>query len=147
MARATTTPRTTTTTTTAPYAPTTAPAATTAPLPARPTTAAVTAPQGSTTTTVQGTPQGQHPHLATLALLPVPVALAAPTAPWPGWGKAVRVQGQGWVGTAYANRGNVCLRATHAVAAAIAAGYPGAVVRGNGTYVQWPVTATGTPQA
>lgn len=109
--------------------------------------AVVAAPQGSTSTTVAGTPQGQVPHLVMLSTLPVPVALAAPAAAWPGWGKGVRVTGTGWSGTAYANRGNVDLRCTVAVAASIAAQVPGATVRGNGSYVRIPVTATGTPQA
>lgn len=130
-----------TTTTTARKASTTAPAPAPAPV------AATTAPHGTTTTTVVGTPVAQVPHLAYLATLPVPVALAQPTAPWPGWGKAVRVAGTGWQGTAYANRGNVTLRATVAVAASLAAQVPGAQVRGNGTYVLLPYSATGTPQA
>ena len=134
------TARTTRTTRTAPAA-----AAPAAAAPAA--VATVAAPQGTTSTAVVGTPQGQVPHLAMLATLPVPVALAAPAAAWPGWGKGVRVQGAGWVGTAYANRGNVDLRCTLAAAAAIAAAVPGATVRGNGTYVRVPVTATGTPQA
>lgn len=108
---------------------------------------ATTAPQGATTTTVVGTPAAQVPHLAMLATLPVPVALVAPQAAWPGWGKGVRVQGNGWQGTAYANRGNVDLRCTVAVAASLAAQVPGATVRGNGTYVRLPYSATGTPQA
>lgn len=107
----------------------------------------VAAPQGTTSTTVAGTPQAQVPHLAMLATLPVPVALATPTAAWPGWGKGVRVQGTGWAGTAYANRGNVDLRCTVAVAASLAAQVPGATVRGNGTYVRLPYSTTGTPQA
>jgi hypothetical protein len=108
----------------------------------------VAAPQGSTSTVVAGTPQAQVPHLAVLATLPVPVALAAPDAAWPGWGKGVRVSGSGWQGTAYANRGNVDLRCPPAVAASIAAKVPGAAVRGpSGNYVRIPVTATGTPQA
>lgn len=119
--------------------------------PARTTTttapAAVAAPQGSTSTTVVGTPAAQVPHLAMLATLPVPVALATPTAPWPGWGKGVRVLGTGWAGTAYANRGNVDLRCTVAVAASLAAQVPGATVRGGGNYVRLPYSATGTPQA
>src|SRR6478735_5569520 len=114
---------------------------------ARPTAPAAPLPVRTPATTVAGTPQGQVPHLAMLATLPVPVALAAPTAAWPGWGKGVRVQGTGWAGTAYANRGNVDLRCTVAVAASLAAQVPGATVRGNGTYVRLPVTATGTPQA
>lgn len=105
------------------------------------------APQGSTSTTVMGTPQAQVPHLAMLATLPVPVTLVAPEAPWPGWGKGVRVSGTGWSGTAYANRGNVDLRCTVAVAASIAAQVPGATVRGSGQYVRIPVSATGTPQS
>lgn len=102
----------------------------------------------TTTTTVVGTPAAQVPHLAYLATLPVPVALVAPQAPWPGWGKAVRVQGTGWAGAAYANRGNVDLRCSPAAAAAIAAAVPGATVRGAAAnYVRLPYTATGTPQA
>lgn len=122
-----------------PAAPAAAPAA--APV------ATVAAPQGATHTVATGTPQGQVPHLAMLASLPVPVALATPAAAWPGWGKGVRVLGTGWAGTAYANRGNVDLRCTVAVAASLAAQVPGATVRGNGTYVRLPYSATGTPQA
>lgn len=113
--------------------------------PNRPTV--VAAPTGSTATVVAGTPQAQVPHLAYLATLPVPVALATPAAAWPGWGKGVRVQGTGWAGTAYANRGNIDLRCTVAVAASLAAQVPGATVRGNGTYVRLPYSTTGTPQA
>lgn len=110
--------------------------------------ATVAAPVGATSTSVAGTPQAQVPHLAYLATLPVPVALVAPTAPWPGWGKAVRVQGQGWSGAVYANRGNLDLRTTPATAAALAKAVPGATVRGpQGQYVRLPFTATGTPQA
>lgn len=127
---------------------TTARTATTAPAAqAAPTT--TTAPVGATTTTAAGTPQGQVPHLAALAAHGV--ALAAPTAAWPGWGKAVRVggthNGTAWQGAAYANRGNIDLRAPHAVCAALAASVPGAQVRGGGNYVRLPHTATGTPQA
>lgn len=114
----------------------------------KPAAAAAAAPHGTSHTVVTGTPAQQVPHLAMLATLPVPVALAAPTAPWPGWGKGVRVTGAGWVGTAYANRGNVDLRVPVAVAAALAAQVPGATVRGAGAnYVRLPYTATGTPQA
>ena len=58
--------------------------------------AASTAPQGSTSTSVVGTPQGQVAHLAHLAQYGI--TLVAPLAAWPGWGKAVRVQGNGWSG-------------------------------------------------
>jgi len=129
------------TTTTARKAATTATTATTAP-------AATTAPHGAVTVAVVGTPAGQVPHLASLASLPVPVALVAPLAPWPGWGRGVRISGAGWAGTAYANRGNVDLRVPVNVAAALAAQVPGATVRGAaGNYVRVPFTATGTPQA
>jgi len=107
-----------------------------------------TAPHGTTHTVVVGVPANTVPHLAMLASLPVPVALAAPTAPWPGWGKAVTITGQGWRGTAYANRGNVDLRVPTAAAAAIAKAVPGATVRGPGAnYVRLPYTASGTPSA
>ena len=119
----------------------------TAPAPA-PAPTTTTAPTGATTTTVMGTPAAQVPPLAMLASLPVPVALAAPTAPWPGWGKGVRVTVAGTPGTAYANRGNVDVRTTVAHAAALAAQVPGATVRGPGAnYVRLPYSATGTPQA
>lgn len=130
----------TSTSTARPTAPATAPTAPAA-------QATVTAPQGSTSTTVVGTPQGQVPALAYLVSLPVQVSLTAPTAAWPGWGKAVRVQGAGWSGAAYVNRGNLDLRCSQAAAAAIAAQVPGATVRGSGQYVRIPFTATGTPQA
>lgn len=119
----------------------TAPAAAKAP-------AAATAPHGASHTVVTGTPAGRVPHLAYLATLPVPVALVAPTAPWAGWGKGVRVTVAGTPGTAYANRGNLDLRTTPAHAAALAKAVPGATVRGAaGNYVRLPFTATGTPQA
>lgn len=112
------------------------------------TAATATAPHGTTHTVVTGTPQGQVPALAMLAALPVPVALVAPAAPWPGYGKAVRVTVAGTPGSAYVNRGNVDLRVPTAAAAAIAKGTPGATVRGAGAnYVRLPYTATGTPQA
>ena len=125
-------------------------ASTTARKPGKPATTATTAtaPHGTTTTTVAGTPAGQVPHLAMLASLPVPVALVAPLAAWPGWGKGVRVTVAGVAGTAYANRGNVDLRTTVGNAATLAKQVPGATVRGAGAnYVRLPYTATGTPQA
>ena len=115
---------------------------------AKATATTATAPSGTTHTVVVGTPAGQVPHLAMLANLPTPVTLAAPLAAWPGWGKGVRVTVAGTTGTAYANRGNVDLRTTVAVAASLAASVPGATVRGAGAnYVRLPYTATGTPQA
>ena len=114
------------------------------------TTTTTTTPRGTTTTTTAGTPQGQVPHLAAaLAALAAAghlAALATPAAAWPGWGKAVRVQGTGWAGAMYANRGNVDVRCPHAVAAAVAAAGLG-TVRGQGQYVRVPYSATGTPQA
>ncbi len=110
--------------------------------------ATVVAPQGATATAVTGTPANQVPHLVHLGTLPLPVALVAPTAPWPGWGKAVRITVAGTPGTAYANRGNIDVRTTQAHAAALAAQVPGATVRGTaGNYVRLPYTATGTPAA
>lgn len=107
-----------------------------------------TAPHGATNITVVGTPAGQVAHLAYLSTLAVPVTITAPLAPWAGWGKGVRVAGKGWTGTAYANRGNVDIRCTVAVAAAIAKATPGATVRGAASnYVRIPFTVTGTPQA
>lgn len=136
MANNTRTATTTTTTTRAAKA-----AAPTAPV-------AATAPHGASHTVVTGTPAAKVPHLAYLATLPVPVVLAAPTAPWAGWGKGVRVTVAGTPGTAYANRGNLDLRTTPAHAAALAKAVPGATVRGAGAnYVRLPFTATGTPQA
>jgi len=97
---------------------------------------------------VVGQPANTVSHLAMLATLPVAITLAAPNAPWPGWGKAVTITGQGWRGTAYANRGNVDLRVPVGVAATLAAQVAGATVRGTGgQYVRIPHTATGTPSA
>jgi len=126
----------------------TKPSAATKPATKPATSAATTAPHGTTTTSVVGTPAGQVAHLAYLATLPVPVALVAPLAAWPGWGKGVRVTVAGVAGTAYANRSNVDLRTTVGNAAALAAQVPGATVRGTGAnYVRLPYTSTGTPQA
>jgi len=95
---------------------------------------------GTTTTTATGTPQAQVPQLAHMVAT-LGVALAQPTAAWPGLGKAVRLAGGG---AAYANRGNVDVRGTQAQVAAWAKAGHGVARGPQGQYLRMPYSATGT---
>lgn len=109
------------------------------------TTTTTTQPTGTTTTTAtSNVPQGQHPALVHLLATLPGVALANPTAAWPGYGKAVRLTGN--AATVYVNRGNLDVRAGQGQVAAWANTVPGATVRGGAAanYLRLPFSSTGT---
>lgn len=105
-----------------------------------PTTTTTTTPVGTTTTTATGTPQAQVPALAHLVAT-LGVALAQPTAAWPGNGKAVRLVGGG---SAYVNRSTIDVRGTQGAVAAWAKAGHGTVRGPQGQYLRMAYSATGT---